>query len=29
METIPLKMKRCTENDLRLAVQELDDKRTN
>ncbi len=29
IETIPLKMKRCTENDLRLAVQELDGKRSN
>ena len=29
IETIPLKMKLCTENDLRLAVQELDGKRSN
>ena len=29
IETIPLTMKRCSEKDLRLAVQELDDKRSN
>jgi len=29
IETISLKMKRCTEKDLRLAVQEIDDKRSN
>lgn len=28
-ENIPLTMKRCSEKDLRLAVQELDDKRSN